>query len=187
MPKMFRKIQYNAPVTLTFTLLALASLLLGIVTKNVSTKLFFSSFRTSFIDPMQYIRMFSYVLGHINWTHFYGNFLIILMLGPMLEEKYGSKALIKMILLTALITGLIHIILSNSMLIGASGIVYMFIILSSFTNAERGRIPLTLIILFGIFVGKEIYSGAFSQDNISQLAHILGGICGALFGFRMKH
>lgn len=185
--KKLKKIHYNAPVTLTFTLLALGSLILGMLTNNKSTELFFANYRTSFLDPMQYLRLFTYILGHANWEHFYGNFLIILMLGPMLEEKYGSKVLIKLILITALITGLIHTIFSNTMLMGASGIVYMFIILSSFTNAERGRIPLTLIILFIIFVGKEAYSGAFSNDNISQLAHILGGICGAMFGFRMKH
>ncbi|MDP4089290.1 MAG: rhomboid family intramembrane serine protease [Bacillota bacterium] len=182
-----KKIQYNAPVTLTFTFLAFTSLMLGIITKNKSTELLFSNYRTSLMDPLQYLRLFTYILGHANWAHFYGNFLVILMVGPMLEEKYSSKVLFELILVTALVTGLIHALFSSTMLLGASGIVYMFIILGSFTNAERGRIPLTLIVVFFIFVGKEVFSGVVSQDNISQLAHILGGICGALFGYKIKH
>jgi len=181
------KIQYNSPVILTFTLLALGSFLLGYLTNGISTQLFFANYRTSLFDPMQYVRLFSYILGHANWAHFSGNFIIILITGPMLEEKYGSKILVQLILVTAFVTGLIHTIFSGAALLGASGIVYMFIILSSFTNAQKGKIPLTLIIVFFVFIGREIFSGAFAQDNISQLAHIIGGICGALFAFKIKH
>ncbi|MCB2290518.1 rhomboid family intramembrane serine protease [Clostridium sp. CS001] len=183
----FKKIQYNSPVILTFTFLALASYLLCYVTNDTLTRVLFSNYRTSFLDPMQYVRLFSYILGHANWAHFSGNFIIILITGPMLEEKYGSKVLIQLILVTAFVTGLIHVIFSSAALLGASGIVYMFIILSSFTNAQKGRIPLTLIIVFFVFIGREIFGGVFAQDNISQLAHIIGGLCGALFAFKVKH
>jgi len=182
-----KKIQYNSPVILTFTFLALASYLLSYLTNGLSTQYLFSNYRTSFFDPMQYIRLFSYILGHANWAHFSGNFIIILITGPMLEEKYGSKVLTELILVTAFVTGIIHTIFSSAALLGASGIVYMFIILSSFTNAQRGKIPLTLIIVFFVFIGREIFGGAFAQDNISQLAHIIGGLCGALFAFKIKY
>jgi membrane associated rhomboid family serine protease len=184
MAKMFRRIQYNSPVVLTFTLMALGSYALGLITNRHTTSLLFSNYRTSYLDPLQYVRLFTHVLGHANWMHFAGNFIVILIIGPMLEEKYGSKNLTKMILLTAFVTGLIHTLFSNTVLLGASGIVYMFIILSSFTNTEAGRIPLTLIIVFFIFVGREVFSGVTAQDNISQISHILGGICGVMFAFR---
>lgn len=182
-----KKIQYNSPVILTFTFLALGSYLLSYLTNGLSTGFLFSNYRTSFLDPMQYIRLFSYILGHANWAHFSGNFIIILITGPMLEEKYGSKVLTQLILVTAFVTGIIHTTFSSAALLGASGIVYMFIILSSFTNAQRGKIPLTLIIVFFVFIGREIFGGAFAQDNISQLAHIIGGLCGALFAFKIKN
>jgi rhomboid protease GluP len=184
MGKIFRKIQYNAPVVLTFTLLAFCSYILGTFTRNLTTTLFFSNYSTSFLDPMQYVRLFTHVLGHVDWMHFAGNFIIILIIGPMLEEKYGSKTLVQMILVTAFVTGLIHTLFSNTVLLGASGVVYMFIILSSFANTKTGKIPLTLIIVFFIFVGREVLSGVTAQDNVSQLSHILGGICGVVFAFR---
>ena len=182
-----KKIQYNSPVILTFTFLAFGCYLLSYLTHGLINRVLFSNYRTSIFDPMQYVRLFSYILGHANWAHFSGNFIIILITGPMLEEKYGSKILIQLILVTAFVTGVIHIIFSSAALLGASGIVYMFIILSSFTNAQKGRIPLTLIIVFFVFVGREIFGGAFAQDNISQLAHVIGGIFGALFAFKIKH
>ncbi len=176
------KIHYNAPVTLTYTLLSFFVLVIGRLTNNMSTNLFFTNFKTSFLDPLQYLRMVSHVLGHVDWEHFAGNFLIILLLGPMLEEKYGSKAMVEMIFTTALVTGLINIFAFQTGLLGASGIVFMFILLSSFANGQTGRIPLTLIIVIFIFLGKEIVSGLTLQDNTSQITHIIGGLCGGIFG-----
>ena len=99
-----------------------------------------------------------------------------------IEEKYGSNNLLIMILATALITALLNIFLFNTGLWGASGIVFMFIILVSFTNVREGQIPLTFILVALLFVGKEVMQ-SLSMDNVSQFAHILGGVCGSFFGF----
>lgn len=184
MNEQLKRFQYNAPVTLTYTFIALGVLLLGIATNHASTRILFSNYKTSFFDPFQYIRLFTHVLGHATWEHFSGNFLIILLLGPMLEEKYGSKNMIEMIIITAFVTGLLNTLLFDSALLGASGIVFMMILLSSFANAETGKIPLTLIIVVIIFLGKEVVSGILVQDNISQITHIIGGLCGGAFGYR---
>ena len=71
-------------------------------------------------------------------------------------------------------------------LVGASGIVYMLIILSSFTNIREGSIPLTLLLVATIYIGREIISGIALTDNISQLTHIAGGLCGLFFGIASK-
>ena len=68
-------------------------------------------------------------------------------------------------------------------LLGASGVVFMFILLSSVTNARRGRIPLTFVLVVLLFLGQEVWNG-LTQDNVSQFAHVIGGLCGAAFGFR---
>jgi membrane associated rhomboid family serine protease len=101
----------------------------------------------------------------------------------MVEEKYGSKELFKMIIFTAFLTGFINITFSNNALLGASGIVFMLILLSSFANVKHGEIPLTLILVVIVFMGKEIFSGLFIQDNIAHSAHIIGGLCGGVFGY----
>ena len=178
------KILYNSPVILTFTLISLLVLIIGTMTNGASTMLLFSVYRSPLSDPLFYIRLFGHAIGHANLEHYVSNFLIILLVGPMIEEKYKSRNLIIMMLFTAFITGIIHIIMSpNSVLLGASGIVFMLILLSSFTNVKEGQIPMTLIFVAVVYIGQEVMSGILAKDNISHITHILGGICGGVFGF----
>ena len=106
----------------------------------------------------------------------------------MLEEKYGSVNLLEMIVLTALVSGIMHVILfPNAALLGASGIVYMMILLSSLASTKQNCIPLTLILVAAIYLGGELVSGLTVSDNISQLSHIVGGVCGAIFGMTLNY
>jgi len=123
------------------------------------------------------------MLGHADWRHFSGNMVLFLVLGPMLEEKYGSKTFLKMILITSFVSGVVYILLyPNHILLGASGIVFMMIVLSSAAGMEEGKIPLTLLLVVIIYLGGEVINGISPSDGIAHAAHILGGICGAAFG-----
>ena len=61
--------------------------------------------------------------------------------------------------------------------------VFAFIILASFTGFKEGEIPLTFILVAVIFIGQQVYEGIAVQDNISNMAHIVGGIVGAIVGY----
>lgn len=184
MKKISTAFQYNSPVTLTFALISLAVLLLGNATGGLSTNLFFCAYKSSLADPLTYIRLFGHVLGHANWSHFSGNMVLFLVLGPMLEEKYGSRLFLGMILVTAFVSGAFYIIFYPShAILGASGIVFMMIVLSSAAGMKAGRIPITLILVLIIYLGEEIINGIGAEDGIAHGAHILGGICGTGFGF----
>ena len=68
------------------------------------------------------------------------NMMFFLLLGPGIEEKYGSKNTLIMIAVTALITGLVnYLFFPRAMLLGASGIVFCFIILSSMTDIRSSK------------------------------------------------
>ena len=110
--------------------------------------------------------------------------MYILLLGPMLEEKYSSRAILGGIAVTALATGIAHLLLDpGTALLGASGIVFMMILLASFASFTQGHIPLTFILIAAIYLGDEIAAGLSNADNISQLSHIIGGAAGAILGF----
>ena len=94
----------------------------------------------------------------------------------MLEEKYGSKNLLSMMLVTAISSAVLNLIFFNVNVLGASGIVFMLILLSSFTGFQRGNIPLTFVLVFILYIGREVVD-SFEADNISQFGHIFGGIC----------
>lgn len=174
---------YNSTVILSYFFLSLAVLLLNYFTKGKSNTYLFSAGRGSIFNPFTYIRLFTHVLGHENWNHFRNNFLYILLIGPMIEEKYGSFNLLIMILITAFITGVINCIFSKKSILGASGIVFMLILLSSFVNIQVGTIPITFILICIFYIISEIIDGLFKKDNISHFSHILGAVCGFVYGF----
>lgn len=180
------RICYNSPVVLGLTGLSLAALLLNWATKGTANDLLFSTYHSSLVNPLTYVRFFGHILGHANWSHFIGNFMLILVIGPLLEEKYGSSNLLFVVLATALVTGVVnYIFFPHVQLLGASGVVFAFILLSALTSFKEGTIPLTFLLVAVIYIGQEVYSGLFVQDNVANFTHIVGGIVGAVLGFIM--
>ena len=181
------RISFNSPTVLGFALICLAVQVLGELTHQASTRALFSVYGSSPANPLTYLRLVGHVFGHADWTHLLNNMMYILILGPLLEEKYGSLNLLFVMAATALVTGVIHVIFfPNVHLLGASGIVFAFILLASITSAEERTIPFTFLLVAVLYIGKQIYEGVTSQDNISQLTHIVGGVVGSVLGFVMR-
>lgn len=181
------KLSYNAPVTLTFSILALVALALGSFSGGWTTHHLFSVYRCPLSDPLAFFRFFGHVLGHADLSHFMGNIIFILLLGPSVEDRFGSWNTLWAILVTAFITGLVYFIFfPTSALLGASGIVYMMILMASFGGAKNGVIPITLIFVAVFYLGGELWNAIFANNNIAELAHIVGGICGMLMGFALS-
>jgi membrane associated rhomboid family serine protease len=179
------KIKYNAPTVLSFTFISAVLLLLNqTIFRGLTQTWFMVSGRGGFHfgSLRSWVTLFTHVLGHADINHFLSNFSFILLIGPILEENYGSRGLLIMIALTALITGALNVLFFPSFLLGASGVVFMMILLASFTNFNKGEIPLTFILVLILYVGRELIN-SFKSDNISEFAHIVGGFCGSLFGF----
>lgn len=184
---MLRKFDYNAPVTLSFALLSLLVLGLGYVTNGVTTQKLFCVYAASWTDPLTYVRLFGHVLGHSGMSHYISNMMLFLLLGPIVEEFYGSGRLLGMIAATAVVTGLVDMFFfPHTALLGASGVVFMMIILASMVSYQRGRIPLTFLAVTALYLGQEIHDAIFLADNVSQLTHIIGGALGLGYGLVMR-
>lgn len=178
-----RKIQYNAPVILSFFFASFGALVLGWMTGGWATEHLFSVYRSSPASFLFYTRLFGHVLGHANFEHFMGNMLLLLVIGPPLEEKYGSRSLLAGMALTALVSGILQcLFFPGTALLGASGIVFMLIMLASLAGMQAGRIPLTLILVGVLYLGKEVYAALFVQSNVANFMHLVGGVCGTVLG-----
>lgn len=159
------KLTFNAPATLLLSLISVVFLINSPVVSGLATLPVFGIFI------------------HASWQHFFSNMMFLLLLGPIIEEKYGSMTTGIMIVFTGFITWLLNAFLfPGTLIVGASGIVFMFIMLASITNVKGNQIPITLILVALLYLGQEIIN-SLKPDNISQFGHIVGGICGSVFGF----
>lgn len=182
-----KRISFNSPVILGFTAICFIAFILNAITLGATNDYIFSVYKSSLLNPLTYVRFIGHIFGHADLSHLMGNLMMILVIGPLLEEKYGKSDLIMVIVSTAVVTGLINFIFfPNVQLLGASGVVFAFILLSSFTGFEDGKIPFTFIVVAIIYIGEQVYSGIFIQDNISNLTHIIGGVVGSGFGFAIN-
>ena len=174
------KIKYNSPVILTYTIISIV--VLSISFSHSVAGIFTSPASLTFSDPLFYFRLISYTVGHAGWAHLIGNLMIILLVGPLLEEKYGSARLLEMFIITAVATAILNAAIFSNSLVGGSGLAFMLILLGSFSNIKSKEIPLTFIIIAVLFIGNEV-AATLKVDRISQFSHLAGGFIGAFYGF----
>lgn len=185
--KLKLKVTFNSPVIIGFTSICLLALVLDFLTNGKTNNLLFSVYKSSMLDPLTYVRFIGHIFGHADISHFMGNIMLILVVGPLLEEKYGSWNIGCIIFITALVTGVANVLLfPHVQLLGASGVVFALILLSSITGFKSGEIPLTFILVALIYIGEQIYLGLFADDNISNFTHILGGAVGSVTGYALN-
>ncbi|GHT49337.1 hypothetical protein FACS1894102_3910 [Spirochaetia bacterium] len=182
------KIKYNSPVILSFVFFCAIILILDqTFFKGLILAVFSAPGKGEFNSHSlgNWLRLITHVFGHADWNHLVGNLLILLIVGPMLEDIYGSLSLVFMIFITAFATGLANVVFFSGNLLGASGVVFMMILLASFTNFRKGEIPLTFILVLIFYIGNE-FIASFTPDSVAHFAHIIGGFCGSIFGFFRK-
>lgn len=177
------KIAYNSPVILTMSLLMLIVFLSDWLGGNIIQKYFVLYPETEFNKIIWYWRMFSYVFGHASIQHLISNLTLFLLLGPEVENHLGSRKLMLLFVLVTLITALVQIVLFNTALLGCSGLVFFLILTLSASKIKKSTIPLTLILVTILVLGKEIIE-SFNSDNVSQIAHLIGGIVAIVYSLK---
>lgn len=181
------RLAVNSPAVLGFCGICLVAMLLNVFTGGASNRALFSVYRSSMANPLAWLRLVCHAFGHADWGHLLGNMMYILILGPMLEEKYGSLDLILVMLAAALLTGVINcLFFPRTMLLGASGVVFAMILLSSITRTRDGAIPLTFVLVALLYIGQQVWQAATVRGNVSYMAHIVGGAVGAALGFALN-
>ena len=175
------KITFNAPFSILFSMVAVAVYFL-FQHDGTIPRIFKLHGDFDLLNWKWYISLVGYTMGHGSISHLIGNISVILLIGPFIEKRWGTNRVFLMVSITGLVTALVHITFFDNGLIGASGIVFMMIVLSSLIDLRSNQIPLTFILIVLLFLGQEVMS-SFTEDKISQFAHISGGIIGAIFGF----
>lgn len=177
-----KKLDYNSPVILTYALICVITFALNAITGGWLNKNLLTTYpHAPLLSIKTILNSFLYIFGHSSLSHLSGNMTLFLLVGPTVEERYSSKRLCLMIAITAFGTAIINHFLFAG-IIGASGIVFMLIVLSAFVPSEKDKIPLTLVLVCILYIGNEIITGIVSTDSVSQFAHIAGGVFGLILG-----
>lgn len=181
------KVKMNAPATVCISALCVITFILSTLTGGFVNSLLFSVYRSSLLSPLTWLRFFTHVYGHASLSHIAGNLTLFLLVGPIVEERFGTVKYLVLINITAVIIGLAQFVLFPSTgLLGLSGVVFMLIVLSAYGSSPNGtkEIPVTVILVIILWVGKEAANALFQLDDISQFSHLLGGVCGFVFGLK---
>jgi len=182
------KISYDAPVTLTFVIISAIFFLLNtFLLKNGELSRLLAS-PTSlegpspFIisQPVSYLRLLLYIFGSHDGISLFTNMILIMLLGPSMEERYGSAIIGIMIFVSALFSGVLNACFCEASLVGAVPVVSMMIFLNAFMSFSKKKFPLSFVAVIVFFVVLQIFAG---YSAVRIIICIAGGLCGSLFAF----
>jgi membrane associated rhomboid family serine protease len=133
--------------------------------------------------PWTYLRLVTWPFVHAGTEHLLSNMMLFLLLSPQLEKKLGWVEYLFCLVVTSAVIGVGHLAFgaAGTTLVGASGWVFMMILLTTFTSGDAGTLSVPTIIVAALYGWQEIRA-ALAPSHISQFAHLLGGACGLAFG-----
>ncbi|CAB9524512.1 Peptidase, S54 family [Seminavis robusta] len=180
-----KRIVVNAPVLLGFVLICTLVHVCSVIYPGLRPILGVDERFTEYWNPFSYLSLFTHVVAHENWPHLQGNMVHLLLVGPSVEASFGSKNLFYIIVLVAFSSALVHLFVgkAHTYQLGASGVVFACILLSSLVTASTGTLPLSFLIVATWWLGDEFWKFFFSGDAVSHHAHLSGGIVGTIAGY----
>ena len=188
--KLKLKFVYDAPVMLTFALAVLVIFVLDtfVVKGKLAEKWLLSptsaegSLPFAFSDFTSIFRLFLHVLGGRDIPFLICNLIFILLLGPEMEERYGSVIIGIMIFVAALFSGVLNACFCKIPVSGSEPVVFMLILRCAMMHLSRSTVSasaLVVIILFAVMlVLRKNPNGV-----VGVVITLAGGLCGSLFAF----
>ena len=190
------KVILDAPVPVFFVLICTVFFLIDtfLLKKNNTLNLTSSPTTTGgslpflISQPLSYLRLFLYVFGFSSPQMLVTDLIFIMLLGPAIEERYGSIVIAIMMAVSALFSGVLNACFCKTSLRGASCIIFMLIFLNSFMSLSKKKIPLSFIFVVVLYVIREVFEKTAggvggAGGAVAILICIAGGLCGSLFAF----
>ena len=176
----------NAPFTLILVLLSFLIHLINRYTDGAAVRVVFSVYHSSLRDPLTYVRFVFHVLGNADWKTLYVSMIPILVLGPNLEERYGTVQIFAGSMATVVLSGIIHFAAfpNGEVMMGAEGVMYMMYLLATVGGSKAGGIPLTMLLVLVAYSMMEIQN--VGAGAILRIDHIVGALCGVLMGMSLR-
>lgn len=141
-----------------------------------------------FSSPASYARLILFVFGSKNFLNLLFSLAFILPFGALMEERYGSPAVILMTALSSFVAGVLNACLLPQNLCGAASVALMLILLSSITSLAKNEIPLSSLLTLAICVSGNLYLSAIDGGLtrfavIGLFVQLAGALAGSMAGF----
>lgn len=181
---------FDSPVTISFSLLSVLLFVLNCLAFKGTLDVKILSSPTTSAGPIpfmatqisSYLRLFLYAFGSQNFVGLLSNLLFLLMLGPVMEERYGSLVIGIMMAVSVLFSGVLNTCFCETSLQGCMPIIFMMIFLNSFMSFSKKKIPVSFLVIFVFYIAREVSGKTFSEI-VGLIICITGGLCGSLFAF----
>ena len=134
--------------------------------------------------PSQFI---TYMFLHSSVQHIVFNMLALVIFGPEIERKYGSKSFLGFYLISGVLCGISHLLFMGGACVGASGALFGLMALYALINPDQKLylyflIPIKSKFIIGGIILFELYYFIVGQtDGVSHIAHLIGALCGLVF------
>ncbi|MFI3257911.1 MAG: rhomboid family intramembrane serine protease [Spirochaetales bacterium] len=189
MNKVFFSPIYTAPVISLFSIL---SLLVFLIDKTIVPELISSIFSAAgnqngempfnWQNPLDYLKFFIHIFAHSNWTTLAYNLTVILLLGPAIEQRYGSLLLILMFVIIAFVSAVLNAVFFDTTLLGSDGISFLIIILTVFGKPEVPDRSIISVFILVLYVGLQI-NYSVQTNSFENISATFGGLCATLLAF----
>lgn len=133
----------------------------------------------------QPLQLLTYMFLHSSVMHIVFNMIGLVVFGPEIEHRLGTIKFTKVYLISGVICGLAHIMFINNPVVGASGAIWCLMMLYALFNPEQifniyFIIPAKIKYIVGVYFFIEVILAIHSNDGVSHIAHVTGGLCGAV-------
>jgi rhomboid protease GluP len=92
--------------------------------------------------------LLTWTFAHGDLTHYLSNVVVILLVGPLIEDRYGSLRMLGILAAASVIVGLAQCVTDpGGALIGASGTVFCLIMMTATLAGRTGAIPVTVLLV----------------------------------------
>jgi membrane associated rhomboid family serine protease len=188
--KLKLKFHYDSPVMITFAIITLFVFILDTFALKGKLKAMWlvtptaadGQFPFAFSDFPSILRLFIHVFGYSQNEILICNLIFILLLGPQMEERYGSVIIGIMIFVSSLFSGVLNACFCKNAVCGAEPIVFMLILLWTMMQLSRSKISASAIAVIALFITMLVFRK--NPNGVVGLVVIAaGGLCGSLFAF----
>ena len=130
---------------------------------------------------------FTYMFFHADLIHLFFNMFGLYMFGSLVERRIGSNKFLALYIGSGLLAAVVGFFVYDAAL-GASAAVVATVAaaIMFFPNSQVlfwGIIPMKMWQFGLLFIGIELYSSVFVQNNVGNFAHIIGFIIGLAYAY----